>query len=166
MLICNQEKNVIQFSPLLIIGQRGISCLTWRPCGTAELAVGCKMGIMLWTLDPASVVSRPSTSCVRTLSQPGHSPVTSLAWHSSGRLLASASPSDSNMLIWSVASEQCLPVKRVSGGGVSLLRWSADGGKLFAATPGRTFRVWDTKSWLPERWSVPGAKVFIVNYFN
>ena len=124
------------------------------------------MGIMLWTLDPASVVSRPSTSCVRTLSQPGHSPVTSLAWHSSGRLLASASPSDSNMLIWSVASEQCLPVKRVSGGGISLLRWSADGGKLFAATPGRTFRVWDTKSWLPERWSVPGAKVNFRNLFQ
>jgi len=139
-------------------GQRGISCLTWRPCGTAELAVGCRMGIMLWTLDPASVVSRPSTSCVRSLSKPGHSPVTSLAWNSSGRLLASASPADSNMLIWSVASEQCLPVKRVSGGGVSLLRWSLDGSKLFAATPGTTFRVWETKTWLPERWSVPGAQ--------
>ena len=47
----------------------------------------------------------------------------------------------------------------VSGGGVSLLRWSLDGSKLFAATPGTTFRVWETKTWLPERWSVPGAQV-------
>jgi len=135
-------------------GQRGISCLAWRPCGTAELAVGCKMGIMIWTLDPGSVVSRPSTSCVRTLSKSGHTPVTSLTWSPSGKLLASGCPADPNMLIWSVASGQNILVKRVSGGGISLLRWSPDGSKLFAATPGTTFRVWDTKSWQPDRWTV------------
>jgi hypothetical protein len=31
-------------------------------------------------------------------------------------------------------SEECTPVRRVSGGGVSLLRWSADGARLFAGT--------------------------------
>jgi len=139
-------------------GQRGISCLSWKPCGSAELAVGCRVGIMLWTLDPASVVSRPSTSCVRPLIQPGHAPVITLAWHPAGKLLASGSPADPTMLIWSVASEQCAPVRRVSGGGISLLRWSAGGSRLLAATPGRTFRVWNTKSWKPERWTVPGLE--------
>jgi len=139
-------------------GQRGISCLSWRPCGSAELAVGCRMGIMVWTLDPASVVSRLSTSCVRPLTQPGHAPVTSIAWHPSGKLLASASPADPTMMIWSVASEQSAPVRRVSGGGVSLLRWSFDGMKLFAATPGRTFRVWNTKLWKQDRWTLPGVQ--------
>ena len=117
------------------------------------------MGIMIWTLDPGSVVSRPSTSCVRTLSKSGHTPVTSLTWSPSGKLLASGCPADPNMLIWSVASGQNILVKRVSGGGISLLRWSPDGSKLFAATPGTTFRVWDTKSWQPDRWTVALPKV-------
>lgn len=144
---------------MLTAGQRGISCLAWRPCGSAELAVGCRVGIMLWTLDPASVVSRPSTSCVRPLTRPGHAPVTALAWQPCGRLLVSGSPADPALLVWSVASEQCMPVRRVSGGGVSLLRWSPSGRRLLAATPGRTFRVWNTKSWESERWTVPGAEV-------
>lgn len=139
-------------------GQRDIACLAWRPCGSAELAVGCRVGIMVWTLDPASVISRPSTNCVRPLTRPGHAPVTTLSWHPNGKLLASGSPADPAMLIWSVASGQCVPVRRVSGGGVGLLRWSMNGLKLFAATPGRTFRVWDTKTWQPERWTVPGAQ--------
>jgi len=139
-------------------GQRDIACLAWRPCGSAELAVGCRVGIMVWTLDPASVISRPSTNCVRPLTRSGHAPVTTLSWDPSGKLLASGSPADPAMLLWSVASEQCLPIRRVSGGGVGLLRWSADGSKLFAATPGRTFRVWSTTSWQPERWTVPGVQ--------
>merc|ERR1711872_289141 len=59
------------------------------------------------------------------------------------------------------ASEQCAPVRRVSGGGVSLLRWSGNGAKLFAATPGKTFRVWNTKSWRPDRWTVPGVQATV-----
>lgn len=41
---------------------------------------------------------------------------------------------------------------------MSLVTWSPDGAKLFAATPGRTFRVWSCQDWSPERWSVGGAK--------
>ncbi len=43
--------------------------------------MGCRAGIIIWRVDPSSVVSRPSTSCVRHLARSGHCPVTSLAWH-------------------------------------------------------------------------------------
>ena len=94
----------------------------------------------MWHVDPASVVSRPSSSCVTRLSRPCHSPVTGVAWHPAGHLLVSSSPADTAMMVWSVASEVGTPLSRLGGGGVTLVNWSPSGDRLFAATPGRTFR--------------------------
>merc|ERR550519_805617 len=139
-------------------GQRAVNCMAWKPCGASELAVGCQAGVLLWHVDPASVVSRPSTSCVTKLFRAGHTPVTGVCWDPNGKLLVSCSPADTSMLVWSPASEVATPLRRVGGGGVSLVKWSPDGSKLFAATPGRTFRVWSCLDWSPERWTVGGAK--------
>lgn len=43
---------------------KGVACLAWQPFAASQLAVGCSSGVLLWTVDPASVVSRPSSSCV------------------------------------------------------------------------------------------------------
>lgn len=46
------------FVPLLKCKQqRNISCLAWRPMSLSELAVGCENEIIVWNVDPASVVS-------------------------------------------------------------------------------------------------------------
>lgn len=46
------------FVPLLKCKQqRHISCLAWRPMSVSELAVGCESEIIIWNVDPASVVS-------------------------------------------------------------------------------------------------------------
>jgi len=133
---------------------RGVSCLAWRPLSGGYLAVGCLQGVMLWTVDPSSVVSRPSSSCASLLSRPGHSPVTGLSWAPDGALLASSSPSDTNLLIWSAARGECSPLRRVGGGGVTLVHWSQDSSRLFTATPGGIFRVWESSTWGCERWTV------------
>jgi len=137
---------------------KGVSCLAWKPCSASQLAVGCVAGVMVWTVDPTSMVSRPSTSCVTKLQRPGHTPVTGLAWSPCGRLLATCSPADTNLIIWSPSSETCEPLRRVGGGGVSLVRWTRDMGKLFTATPGSTFRVWSTDTWSCDRWTVGGGR--------
>jgi aladin len=36
--------------------------------------------------------------------------------------------------------ETGIPLRRVGGGGVSLLKWSPDGSKVFSATPSHLFR--------------------------
>ncbi len=38
--------------------QRGVACLAWRPFNASELAVGCVTGLLIWTVDPASVAAR------------------------------------------------------------------------------------------------------------
>ncbi|XP_026285051.1 aladin [Frankliniella occidentalis] len=134
--------------------QRSVTCLAWRPHSASELAVGCHAGVLVWQVDPKSVVTRPSITCATVLKRPGHSPITSIQWNSTGTLLVSAASSDSSMYIWDVDLQESVPLRRVGGGGVNLLSWSPDVHKLLAATTSVTFRVWNTSNWVPERWRV------------
>ena len=55
--------------------------MAWRPLNASELAVGCLGGCLVWTVDPTSVATRPSASCVAVLPAPkGHAPVTGVEW--------------------------------------------------------------------------------------
>ncbi|KAH6938502.1 hypothetical protein HPB50_010167 [Hyalomma asiaticum] len=139
--------------------QRNITDMAWKPYSSAVLAVACQEGVLLWQVEPASLTPRqvasllqPSSACVSLLSREGHEPVNSIAWHPKGTLLASASAADCSLLIWNVAMEECFPLMRMGGGGVSLIRWSPDGCRLFAASPQSIFRVWDTSQWQHDRW--------------
>ena len=144
--------------------QRGIACMAWKPLNASELAVGGLGGLLIWTLDPSSVAARPSASCVTVLSTPkGHNPVTSVQWDPKGNLLLSSSAADTSMILWNVASETKIPLRRVGGGGVHFVSWSLSGERLLAATPSRVFRVWEAgKMWTHERWTVLQG---IVGYF-
>lgn len=37
--------------------QRNVSCVAWRPLSASEIAIGCESCILIWTVDPNSVVS-------------------------------------------------------------------------------------------------------------
>ena len=144
--------------PLLkYAGMKGVSCLAWQPCGASQLAVGCQAGVLVWTVEPGSVVSRPSSSCVTRLTgQQG--PVVGVSWSPDGRLLAACSPGDGSVLVWSPASQAREHLHKVGGGGVSLVHWSPDSRRLFSGTPGSTFRVWNTQDWTCDRWK-PGSSL-------
>lgn len=114
--------------------------MAWRPFCASELAVGCDEGVIVWNVDPNSVITRPSMSCGQVLRQPGHRPVTSLEWSPRGDLLLTASIVDTSMYLWDVSMEKYVPLKRVGGGGVSFVTWSPDSTKVFTATGGLIFR--------------------------
>jgi len=133
--------------------QKGVADLAWKPLSASVLAVACQSCVLIWHVDPMSLATRPSTSSVQVLSQNGHSPVTSVAWCPQGGVLISASPADTAMMVWDVALETCIPLRRFGGGGVSLLRWSPEGSKLFAACPSPVFRVWECRQWSCEKWT-------------
>ena len=107
-------------------------------------------------MDPLSVVARPSAACVSFLSEDlkYHQPVTSLSWNPQGSLLLSSSAADNTMYVWNTASELKVPVKRISGGGIHLAKWSPVGSAVMSATTSTVFRIWNTSNWLPERWNV------------
>uniref|UniRef100_A0A8C4I4V2 Achalasia, adrenocortical insufficiency, alacrimia n=1 Tax=Dicentrarchus labrax TaxID=13489 RepID=A0A8C4I4V2_DICLA len=132
--------------------QRSVAAVQWKPLCASALAVACQNCLLVWHVDPCSLSTRPSSGCAQVLSHPGHSPVTSIAWSPSGSLLVSASPMDTAMMVWDVASESCVPLQRVGGGGVSFLSWSPDGSHVLASTPSALFRVWETRMWTCERW--------------
>ncbi|XP_068606220.1 aladin [Brachionichthys hirsutus] len=136
--------------------QRSVAAVQWKPLCASALAVACQNCLLIWHVDPGSLSTRPSSGCAQVLSHPGHSPVSSIAWSPSGSLLLSASPMDTAMMVWDVATESCVPLQRVGGGGVSFLSWSPDGSHVLASTPSALFRVWETRMWTCERW--PGLK--------
>lgn len=111
-----------------------------RPLSSSELAVGCDGGVLVWSVDPSSVATRPYGSYAATLQRPHHSPVTSIAWSSLGDILLTASAADTAMYVWDVEMENFVALRRVRGGGISLVTWSPDGSKVFAATTGIIFR--------------------------
>ncbi|XP_078321065.1 aladin-like [Crassostrea virginica] len=133
--------------------QKNVADLAWQPQSASVLAVACQSCVLIWHVEPTSLATRPSTSSCQVLQQNHHAPVTCLAWDPSGRFLLSASPVDTSLMAWDVPMETCIPLRRLGGGGVSLLRWSPDGSKVFSATPSQLFRVWETRTWTCEVWT-------------
>lgn len=133
--------------------QKNVADLAWQPQSASVLAVACQSCVLIWHVEPTSLATRPSTSSCQVLQQQHHAPVTCLTWDPSGRILLSASPVDTSLMAWDVPMETCVPLRRLGGGGVSLIRWSPDGSKVFSATPSQLFRVWETKQWTCEVWT-------------
>lgn len=49
-------------STLKCKAQTHVSSLSWRPYSASEIAVGCEQGVIVWTLDPNSMFTTPSSS--------------------------------------------------------------------------------------------------------
>nr|CAD7429428.1 unnamed protein product [Timema monikensis] len=139
--------------------QRSITCVAWRPLTALVMAVGCDKGVFVWSLDPTSMATRPTTNCATLLKRPHHTPVTGVTWSPQGDLLLTSSATDTTMYVWDVELEEFSPVRRVDGGGVTVVSWSPCSTKLFSATTGTTFRVWDTSQWTADRWNVISGRV-------
>ncbi|KAK7109526.1 aladin-like [Littorina saxatilis] len=133
--------------------QKCVAHLAWQPLSASVLAVACQSAVLIWHIEPTSLAARPSTSSVQVLQHRGHCPVTHLAWDPAGKLLLSASSTDTAIMAWNVPSESCTPLRYIGGGGFTLLAWSPDGDRVMAAAPSTIFRVWETVSWNCEVWS-------------
>ncbi|XP_015118854.1 aladin [Diachasma alloeum] len=140
--------------------QKSVCSMSWRPNAGRELAAACGSGVLVWTVELGAASN--SLSHAILLRQRNHAPVTSVNWHPQGDLLVSCSPNDFNMIVWDVAKEVGVPLRRVGGGGLCFTKWSICGSKLLAATCRNVFRVWNTGTgnpWSVERWTVPNGRV-------
>ncbi|XP_057375702.1 aladin-like isoform X1 [Daphnia carinata] len=137
--------------------QKNISSMSWRPLCSAQLAVGCASGVALWTVDPASLGTRPSASCLTTLPHP--TSINSVAWDPQGKFLASGSAQDSSLYIWNVENREATLLQKIRGGGYTFLTWSPTGDRLLACTPGNVFKIWETRTWSAEIWDVMNGYV-------
>ncbi|XP_053611187.1 aladin [Plodia interpunctella] len=146
-------------STLKCKAQGHVCAVSWRPFSASEIAVACDQGVIVWTVDPNSMFTKPSSSNSILLKRSGHSPVTDISWSPNGDLLISCCGADTSMLVWDVAMETAVPLRRVAGGGIVFARWSFDASKVFAATSSIIFRVWETKCWTAERWCARGSRV-------
>jgi len=132
--------------------QRDVSSLAWRPLCSAQLAVGCALGVAIWTVDPASLGTRPSASCLTQLLH--NTSVNSLCWDPSGKYLASGCAKDSSLYIWNVENREATLLQKFGGGGFTFLSWSPSGDRLLAATPGSVFKIWESRTWSANNWDV------------
>ncbi|XP_017779368.1 PREDICTED: aladin-like [Nicrophorus vespilloides] len=134
--------------------QKNVTCIAWRPMSNSDIAVACESGIIVWNVDPNSVVTRPSMNHAIILSRTDHNMILSISWSPRGDVLASVAASDSKVLLWDVELDRTSSLKRAGASGLSLLKWSPDGNKLFVGTTTCVFRVWECNSWLADKWNI------------
>ncbi|XP_022916047.1 aladin-like [Onthophagus taurus] len=139
--------------------QRNISMVSWRPLCDSEIAVACETCIIVWTIDPNSVVTRPSVSNAIILTENNHAPIVSIGWNQHGNILASAAANDQKILMWDVEMTRSTAIKRPGGRGNMFLKWSLRGDKMFSATNSVVFRVWETFKWQSEKWNTLSGRV-------
>lgn len=120
--------------------QKGVTCVAFRPLSASEIAIGCESCILIWTVDPNSVVTRPSAANSHILRRVNHCPITSLAWSPRGEYLVSAAAGDSTLHVWDVALDQSCLLNTVGYVGNTFLSWVQDGSKLLSASTGPVFR--------------------------
>uniref|UniRef100_H2XWF9 Aladin seven-bladed propeller domain-containing protein n=1 Tax=Ciona intestinalis TaxID=7719 RepID=H2XWF9_CIOIN len=135
--------------------QRNVSDVQWKPFAASLLAVAAQTAVLIWTIDPCSLSSRPYSGSVQVLSFRNHSPVSSVAWNPHGydQLFTSCVLS-SAILVWNVGLKKPQVIQHISRcAGVTRLLFSPDGEKVLASTPSSSFRVFETSMWSNERWS-------------
>ncbi|OXU27677.1 hypothetical protein TSAR_003748 [Trichomalopsis sarcophagae] len=140
--------------------QKSVCCMSWRPNAGRELAAACQNGVLVWNVELGAASN--SLSHAFMLKHRNHAPVTSVSWSPQGDVLVSCSLTDMNMIIWDVAKESGIPLRRVGGGGLCFARWSSCGSRLLATTCRKIFRVWNIGAgtpWKAERWTVPNGRV-------
>lgn len=137
--------------------QKGICCMAWRPWSPSELAIGTQNGILLWTIENFLQNSSIKSQSL-LLKHESHAPVTSLQWNPNGTLLASASTSEADILIWDVDRNECQPLKRV-GSPAALLSWAPNSSTLCTTTTTNIFRIWKTNKWTMERWQIGSGTI-------
>ncbi|CAG9858264.1 unnamed protein product [Phyllotreta striolata] len=163
--IFNGDLNVI--TPLLRCKQqKHITCVAWRPMSNTEIAVGHENGIIVWNIDPNSLVARPSISNAIVLQRNDHKPVMSIAWSPKGDKLVSVAACDNTIYVWDVELDKTSVLKRSGGSGNVLVRWSPTGEKLFSCSNSLVFRVWDCRNWECERWTIPNGRIQSASWSN
>lgn len=96
LVVSNNIVNIVCWFLWQLVSDIFIGC---RPSSASMLAVACQSCILIWTVEPTSLATRPSTSCARVLSTSGHCPVISVTWCPLDSILVSASPTDSAIMV-------------------------------------------------------------------
>ncbi|KAL9544326.1 hypothetical protein MBANPS3_007683 [Mucor bainieri] len=140
-----------------------ITCLEWKAKASGTLAVGCKDGVCVWTLEPTSCADQQPrfhpAATMRFLSHPGEEDISSLAWDPTpgSHLLAAVSAVSSTLVIYDVLLNRTTPLKRLGSGNI-IVRWSPDGEWLFqGGSSSNGSRVWDTRTWTYHNMTNPAG---------
>lgn len=115
---------------------KDITCISWKMRASGALAVGCKQGVCVWTIQRTDYnESKPRyhpNAMMRYLQFTGQSYISSLAWDPTpaSHLLAVVSAVSNTIVIHDMLLDKAIPLKRYGKGNI-LLRWSPNGEWLF-----------------------------------
>lgn len=113
-----------------------ITCLEWKSKASGTLAIACKDGVCVWTLEKTACAEQQPrfhpAATMRFMSHPGEENISSLAWDPTpaSHLLAVVSAVSSTLVIYDLLLNRTTPLKRLGSGNI-IVRWSPNGEWLF-----------------------------------
>ncbi|KAI7901910.1 WD40-repeat-containing domain protein [Cokeromyces recurvatus] len=144
---------------------KDITCLEWKPKASGLLAVGCKEGVCVWTVEKVieedEEPHKHPSATMTYLSYPKHDYISAIAWDPTpgSHLLAVASAVTSTLVIYDLLLNRTIPLKRYGKGDI-LLRWSPSGEWLFEGGCAGVSRLWNTRDWTSKQiYNPPGVWV-------
>ncbi|XP_047740897.1 LOW QUALITY PROTEIN: aladin [Hyalella azteca] len=129
--------------------QRRVTQVQWLPYSMSVACVSCEAGVLLWSVDPSSVVTRPSGACISLLPFLHNASHAVMTTHPQGTSVACSD--GRGVRVWDTALLMSTEVQR--SGHVTHLAFSPDATRLLVvmARP-PTLRVFDTSDWSLQEW--------------
>jgi len=133
--------------------QKKVVGLEWKPKSADVIAIACQSSVIIWSIDTKLLAnSRVPLNCARIIDKNLPSPVTSIAYNSTGDTIAVCGPiSWRIVLIPDDAGKEPIAVRHWFTG-CWKLKWSPDGVRLLTYPSTTKIRMFENIAWSSAVW--------------
>ncbi|XP_015789684.1 aladin [Tetranychus urticae] len=136
--------------------QKKLSDLAWKPGTTNVLAVACQNCILIWDLDQVELKKMQLSNCVQLFKDGLPNGITSIAYDSTGEMLAACSPQSTKLFIIKKGPEgnDEFQIVRNFPTCFTRLLWSPDSLRLLTLTTSNYVSIFESIAWSCKKWSL------------
>lgn len=136
--------------------QKKLSHLAWKPDSSNILAVACHNCLLIWDLDQVELKKTQLTNCVQLYKNGLPNAITSIAFDSTGQMLAICSPQSTKLFILKKGPDGADEIQVIRSFPTCFTRllWSPDSLRLLTLTTSNYIKIFESIAWSNKKWSI------------